>query len=120
MSILANYLAQLIKAQLNGEKPVSVPEEIQVEDLIHLSCKNHMEYLVMGALLKTDGISEEIQGILRSHCSNYDTNNGFERDHKTFRREEDCKSTDEGCTDEIYISVSRDEGNVGYRHFDSP
>ncbi len=28
MSILANYLAQLIKAQLNGEKPVSVPEEI--------------------------------------------------------------------------------------------
>ena len=67
MSILANYLAQLIKAQLNGEKPVSVPEEIQVEDLIHLSCKNHMEYLVMGALLKTDGISEEIQGILRSH-----------------------------------------------------
>ena len=67
MSILANYLAQLIKAQLNGEKPVSVPEEIQVEDLIHLSCKNHMEYLVMGALLKTDGISEDIQGILRSH-----------------------------------------------------
>ncbi len=67
MSILANYLAQLIKAQLTGEKPASVPKEIQVEDLIHLSCKNHMEYLVMGALLKADGISEEIQEILRAH-----------------------------------------------------
>lgn len=67
MSILSNYLAQLIKAQLNGEKPAHVPENIKVEDLIHLAGKNHMVYLISGALLKADGLSDEVQNTLRSH-----------------------------------------------------
>lgn len=67
MSVLSNYLAELIKAQLDGRKPEAMPEKLKLEDLVRLSRKNHIDYLVLGALLKTDGITDEWKSKLRSY-----------------------------------------------------
>lgn len=59
MSVLSNYLAELIKAQLDGRKAQPIPESLKLENLVALSQNNHMDYLILGALLKTEGLSEE-------------------------------------------------------------
>ena len=59
MSVLSNYLAELIKAQLEGRKPQPLPAVLKVENLVMLSNRNHMDYLLLGALIKADGIEGE-------------------------------------------------------------
>lgn len=67
MTVLAEYLAELIRAQLEGRKPMPVPQELEIADLFKLSHKNHMDYMVMGALLKTENLSDEWKSRLRSY-----------------------------------------------------
>lgn len=59
MSVMMKYLSKLVQAQMNGTKPGDIPEGIQIEELETLAHKNHMRYLIFGALLRLD--LEEVQ-----------------------------------------------------------
>ena len=59
MRVLAEYLAELVKAQLENRKPGLLPREIDIDELVRLSHKNQINYLVLGGLLKVDNVSEE-------------------------------------------------------------
>lgn len=67
MSILTDYLAELVRAQLEGKKAKVLPEELKFEEIVELSHKNHMDYLLMGALLNTEGLEEKKSKILRAY-----------------------------------------------------
>lgn len=54
MSVMMEYLSELIHAQLDETKPGSIPEGIQIEELEALAHRNHMEYLLLGAILRTN------------------------------------------------------------------
>lgn len=59
METMAEYLAELVKAGLEDRKAASLPEGVSVREIVKISEENHMDYLLLGALLKTDGLSEE-------------------------------------------------------------
>ena len=65
MNVLANYLAELIHAQLESRKPTPIPEGVTIDELYQISVKGHMDYLILGALLKLDGLSEEWKNTMR-------------------------------------------------------
>lgn len=65
METMAEYLAELVLAGLEDRKASSLPEEIPVEEIVKISGENHMDYLLLGALLRTEGISEEWRECLR-------------------------------------------------------
>ena len=67
MTVLAEYLAELIKSQLEGRRPKPIPEELSIKRLCYLSHKNHMDYLLLGALLKTENLPEEYKETLRNY-----------------------------------------------------
>ena len=52
------YLSELILAQLDNRRPGNIPEGISVKELEVIAHKNHMDYFILGALLKTD-LSED-------------------------------------------------------------
>ncbi len=56
---MMQYLSELIHAQLEYKKPGNIPEGILLEELIQIAHKSHMDYLILGALLKTDLTDEE-------------------------------------------------------------
>lgn len=62
---MQNYLADLVRSQLKGEKPGNLPENLSVEEIIDIASRNHMDYLLLGALLKVDNIPEEKRDLLR-------------------------------------------------------
>jgi hypothetical protein len=57
------YLSDLIHAQLEDKKPGNIPENINVEELITIAHKSHMDSIILGALLKTDLAEEKKSGI---------------------------------------------------------
>ncbi|MBR3579559.1 MAG: nucleotidyltransferase family protein [Lachnospiraceae bacterium] len=59
------YLANLVLSQLNGTKPENLPHNIKVNELIDIAERNHMNYLIFTALIKTDNIPEELLKRLR-------------------------------------------------------
>ena len=61
----AEYLAELVLAGLNGERAAPVPEGMTVEAIEKISAENHMNALLLGSLLKTEGLSEEQKENLR-------------------------------------------------------
>lgn len=63
--VMRDYLANLIKAQLDGCTPKNMPEEIEISELIRMARKHHMVYLVLGALLRTSEISDEYKNELK-------------------------------------------------------
>ena len=65
METMAEYLAELVKAGLGNRKAAPLPEGISVEDVAKISGENHMDYLLLGALLGTEGLSEEEKELLR-------------------------------------------------------
>lgn len=52
--LMMQYLSELVYAQLNNKKPGNIPEGIRLEELEEIAHRNHMDYLLLGALLKTD------------------------------------------------------------------
>lgn len=62
---ISEYLAELVRAQLEGRKPSDVPQGISVEEIIDIAHRNHMDYLLLGALLKLEGLSDEQKGAMR-------------------------------------------------------
>ena len=59
MKVLINFLAELVNAQLENRKPGLLPKEVALDEIIRLSHKHQMNYLILGGLLKVDNISEE-------------------------------------------------------------
>ncbi len=62
---IQNYLANLILAQLTGKKPENIPENLDINEIINISLRNQIDYLVMGALLRTDNLPEKHAQLLR-------------------------------------------------------
>lgn len=65
MRVIDKYFAELILAQLNNRKPAPIPNEVSVQELVTLSRKNHMDYMILGGLLKTENLPEEYKDALR-------------------------------------------------------
>lgn len=65
MDTMAEYLAELVRAGLEDRKAAPLPEGISVEEIVRISGENHMDYLLLGALLKTEGLSEKEKEHLR-------------------------------------------------------
>ncbi len=59
------YLAKLVLAQLKGTKPEDIPDNIKINELIDIAVRNHMNYLILGALVRVSNISEEERNRLR-------------------------------------------------------
>ena len=65
MKTLEKYLAQLILAQLKQKPVPDVPEGITAEAIIEIATKQHLKYLLLGALIRTKNISAEEQEQIR-------------------------------------------------------
>lgn len=59
MNVLTDYLAELVMAQFEARKPEPVPEQVTLDELYTIAVKGHMDYLILGSLLKLDNIPEE-------------------------------------------------------------
>lgn len=62
---LREYLAELVKAQLENRSPLPLPEKIMVEELLKISDNNHMDYLLLGALVRAEGVTEKEKELVR-------------------------------------------------------
>lgn len=56
---LEDYLAVLVQSQLENTTPAPLPEGITVEQLEDIASRNHMDYLILGALLRLEYLPEE-------------------------------------------------------------
>ncbi len=63
MTKIADYLAKLVRAQLNNEVLPEIPDGISIEEIVKISNDNHMNYLLLGALLKTNVDEKYLSGI---------------------------------------------------------
>ena len=64
MSVIMQYLSDLVLAQIENKELGSIPEEVSIEELIKIAHINHMDYMILGALLKTD-LSGEVKSRIR-------------------------------------------------------
>lgn len=62
---ISDYLAELVHAQLEDRKPQAIPQGIAIEEITDIARRNHMEYLLLGALLRLDNLPESCVGELR-------------------------------------------------------
>lgn len=46
------YLAKLIRAQLKQEEVPSLPEGVTVDEIVQIAKKHHLNYLLLGALIR--------------------------------------------------------------------
>ncbi|MBQ8548922.1 MAG: nucleotidyltransferase family protein [Lachnospiraceae bacterium] len=67
---ISDYLAELVHAQLEDRKPQAIPQGITIEEIMDIAKRNHMEYLLLGALLRLDNFSESYIGELRRRVMN--------------------------------------------------
>lgn len=56
---IADYLAVLVRAQLENKQPCALPAGVTIEQLDDIALHNHMDYLILGSLLRLDGVAEE-------------------------------------------------------------
>lgn len=70
MNIMAQYIAELVHAQFEKRKPAPIPEGLTMEVLYHLAVRNHMEYLMLGALLQAPNLPEEWIPTLKKRVMN--------------------------------------------------
>lgn len=69
MNVWMSYLGELVQSQMENRKPLPIPAEIELDELLDVSIRNHMNYVIMGALLQTD-ISEGQKEKLRFYVKN--------------------------------------------------
>lgn len=60
------YLAKLIRAQLKQEEVPSLPEGVTVDEIVQIAKKHHLNYLLLGALIRVDNLTEEERSRLRA------------------------------------------------------
>ena len=61
MNLTAEYLGQLVLAQLNRQTPPAIPEGLDLVHIMELSNANHMDYLLLGGLLRAPNLPERFQ-----------------------------------------------------------
>jgi len=59
MTEISAYIAELIHSQLEYRKPIDIPDGIQIGELAEIARRNHMEYMILGALMKTSNLPEK-------------------------------------------------------------
>ncbi len=64
--MVMQYLSELVHAQFEHRRPDNIPEGVAVEDLMTIARKNHMQYLILGALLKTE-LEEETRAEIKQY-----------------------------------------------------
>ncbi len=67
---ISDYLAELVHAQLEDRKPQMIPPEITIEEITDIAKRNHMEYMLLGALLRLENLPESHVGELRKSVMN--------------------------------------------------
>ncbi len=67
---MRDYLADLVLSQLRNDKPQNIPANIDVSEILELSSRNHMDYLLLGALVRTENVSDEVLSIIRPRIQN--------------------------------------------------
>lgn len=67
---MQSYLADLVISQLKGEKPMNIPESLDIHEIIDIADRNHMKYLILGALIKTENLPETWLDRLRYQVQN--------------------------------------------------
>lgn len=65
MNNAEKYLAEVVKAALENIIPSDIPSYISLDEILEISIKNHMEYMLLGALVKTN-LPEEQKELLRT------------------------------------------------------
>lgn len=60
------YLATLIKAQLEGITVLDIPEVITVDEIMKIANENHMVHLLLGGLVRANNVEEEDKKRLRT------------------------------------------------------
>lgn len=60
---IMEYLAELIYSQLEERKPKEIPEGLSVEDLVKIAADSHMNYLILGALIRLPLEEDEIKAL---------------------------------------------------------
>lgn len=65
MTTMASYLAELIRAQLAGMIPADIPEELNIESIVRAARDHHMDYLILGGLLRADNLPTDWKQALR-------------------------------------------------------
>jgi hypothetical protein len=60
------YLSNLVHAQLENKQPGNIPKGIQAEELMEISHRNHMDFLILGALMKTN-LAADIQSAIKPY-----------------------------------------------------
>lgn len=63
---IREYLAELVKAQLENRKPMPIPNGIDAKQILEIARENHMDYLLLGALVKADGMNEDDREVARA------------------------------------------------------
>ena len=61
MNITAEYLGQLVLSQLSRQCPPPIPEGLDLNHIIQLANANHMDYMLLGGLLKAPNLPEQYQ-----------------------------------------------------------
>ena len=61
---MMHYLSELVHAQLEYKRTENIPAGIEIEELIEIAHKNHMENLILGPLLKLE-LSDEIKSNIK-------------------------------------------------------
>ena len=64
MDIAEIYLAELVKSALEDKTASDLPSSITFDEVFNIAIRNHMEYMLFGALLKTN-LPEEQKIVLR-------------------------------------------------------
>ncbi len=64
--MMMQYLSELIHAQFEHRRPDNIPEGISVDDLLTIAHRNHMQFMILGALLKTD-LEEEKKSDIKQY-----------------------------------------------------
>lgn len=66
---LENYLAELVRAGLEERTPIDLPDTVEADYIVEIARKNHMEYLLLGGLIRTN-ISDETKAQIRPLIKN--------------------------------------------------
>lgn len=115
METMAEYLAELVKAGLEDRKAASLPEGVSVREIVKISEENHMDYLLLGALLKQMGFRRKKKSFCGKKyweaCFYRYAAAGIEEAGGTDGTGKDSLSTHERSPDEILLSVSVSAGN---------
>ena len=62
---MQTYLANLVIAQLNGKKTAYIPDNLDIDEIIDISSRNHMDYMILGTLINADNLPDDKKNEIR-------------------------------------------------------